>query len=163
TTIISTVNSLTLSPALSALLLKPRQKGTYQALPWPAFVVLGGWAGYVWLGPSFLDHAGSAARLASPAFASYLLDLGPALGIPSQAMGYLLVNIQLPDSAAVERTQRVLDEIDDIARNKGEIFHLKPEEKVHGVRSTVAIAGQSMLLNAFGSNFGTMFLTLDEF
>ena len=44
-TVISAFNSLTLSPALSALLLRPRQKGVFQALPWPAFVAAGGWAG----------------------------------------------------------------------------------------------------------------------
>src|SRR5579884_1457964 len=49
-TIISAFNSLTLSPALAALLLRPRTKGVYQALPWPAFVVAGGWAGYALLG-----------------------------------------------------------------------------------------------------------------
>ena len=45
-TIISTFNSLTLSPALAAMLLKPRRKGHYQALPWPAFLILGCWAGF---------------------------------------------------------------------------------------------------------------------
>ena len=50
-TVISAFNSLTLSPALAALLLKPRQKGVFQALPWPAFVGIGGWAGYALLGP----------------------------------------------------------------------------------------------------------------
>ena len=51
-TVISAFNSLTLSPALSALLLRPRQKGVFQALPWPAFVAVGGWAGYALLGPA---------------------------------------------------------------------------------------------------------------
>ena len=35
--------------------------------------------------------------------------------IPSQDMGYLLVNVQLPDSASLERTQHVLDQINKIA------------------------------------------------
>ena len=35
-------------------------------------------------------------------------------------MGYLLVNVQLPDSASLERTQKVLDRInDDRARDPG--------------------------------------------
>src|SRR5437867_9962917 len=46
-TLISAFNSLTLSPALAALLLKPRAKGTYQALPRMSFVLLGAWAAYV--------------------------------------------------------------------------------------------------------------------
>ena len=47
---ISAFNSLTLSPALAALLLRPRVKGVFQALPWPAFVAAGGWMGYAFLG-----------------------------------------------------------------------------------------------------------------
>ena len=50
-TVLSTINSLTLSPALSAMLLRPRQKGKYEALPRLAFVALGAWQGYVGLGP----------------------------------------------------------------------------------------------------------------
>src|SRR3954466_7007637 len=44
-TVISAFNSLTLSPALAALLLRPRQKGVYQALPRVAFVAIGCWLG----------------------------------------------------------------------------------------------------------------------
>src|SRR5262249_13908302 len=58
---ISAFHSLTLSPALAALLLKPRVKGVFQALPWPAFVAVGGWAGYTLMGPrlpELLDRFG---------------------------------------------------------------------------------------------------------
>src|SRR3954451_9900455 len=41
-TIISAFNSLTLSPALCALLLKPREKGSYTTLPRLAFLIVGG-------------------------------------------------------------------------------------------------------------------------
>src|SRR5262249_44797186 len=63
-TILSTFNSLTLSPALAALLLKPRRKGVYQTLPWPAFLILGCWAGYTRLGPYLLRHASATEMLA---------------------------------------------------------------------------------------------------
>ncbi len=71
--------------------------------------------------------------------------------IPSQDMGYMLVNIQLPDSASLERTKRVIEQINEIAT------------RAPGVSATVGIAGQSLLLNAYGSNFATMFVTLEEF
>src|SRR5262249_16444078 len=45
-TLISAFNSLTLSPALSALLLRPRQKGKFDTLPWFAFVPIGAWLGH---------------------------------------------------------------------------------------------------------------------
>ena len=50
-TIISTFNSLTLSPALSALLLRERDRETHEALPRLAFPLCGGMAGYYWLSP----------------------------------------------------------------------------------------------------------------
>ena len=50
-TIISTFNSLTLSPALSAILLRERDKETHEALPRLAFPVLGCWLAYEWLVP----------------------------------------------------------------------------------------------------------------
>jgi multidrug efflux pump len=50
-TVISTFNSLTLSPALSALLLRERDKETHEVLPRLAFPLLGGWLAYVWLAP----------------------------------------------------------------------------------------------------------------
>ena len=45
-TVISAFNSLTLSPALSALLLKRRKKGHFEPLPWFAFPPMGAWLGY---------------------------------------------------------------------------------------------------------------------
>ena len=53
--------------------------------------------------------------------------------IPSQDMGYLLVNIQLPDSASLERTQNVIVKMEEIAH------------KIKGVDATVGVAGQSLL------------------
>jgi multidrug efflux pump subunit AcrB len=50
-TIISTFNSLTLSPALAAVLLQERDKDTHEALPRVAFPALGGWLGYQFLSP----------------------------------------------------------------------------------------------------------------
>jgi multidrug efflux pump len=48
-TVLSAFNSLTLSPALAALLLKPRQEGHDEALPRPFFLILGGWVGWAFL------------------------------------------------------------------------------------------------------------------
>ena len=45
-TIISAFNSLTLSPALAALLLKRREKGHFEPLPWFAYPPLGAWLGH---------------------------------------------------------------------------------------------------------------------
>ncbi|MCE9553955.1 MAG: efflux RND transporter permease subunit, partial [Planctomycetes bacterium] len=55
-TLISAFNSLTLSPALCAMLLQPREKGNFEALPRPAFVLIGGWLCWQYLLPPFALH-----------------------------------------------------------------------------------------------------------
>ncbi len=77
--------------------------------------------------------------------------LVPSGFIPEQDKGYLLVNVQLPDGAAVERTQEVMRRIEQMAR------------KTPGVAHTVALSGQSLLLGANAPNFGSMYVMLDEF
>jgi multidrug efflux pump len=91
--------------------------------------------------------------------------------IPMQDQGYLLVNVQLPDSASVQRTQEVMVRLQRIALgdNPDKFFGAKPEpgEKTYpgipGINHTVSIAGQSSLLSANGSNFGSCYVVLDDF
>jgi multidrug efflux pump len=71
--------------------------------------------------------------------------------IPEQDKGYLIVNVQLPDGASVQRTKQVMDRIGDIA-------HDTP-----GVAHTVATSGQSVLLNGNASNWGSMYVMLEPF
>src|SRR4029078_13443170 len=71
--------------------------------------------------------------------------------IPSQDKGYLLVNVQLPDSSSLERTQAVMSRGEDLTGRQP------------GVSHTLAIAGQSILMNANAPNFGAMYVMLDEF
>jgi multidrug efflux pump subunit AcrB len=227
-TIISAFNSLTLSPALSAVLLRSRAKGGHEVLPRVAYIPLGGWAGYAWGTPwlaAWLEKllpllsadraallvpitgwiavtiailagatiggllsrplnwivngsfhlfnvgfdrctnvytwtVGRALRLSALVLLLYggLLALtywgftkAPSGFIPMQDKGYLLVNVQLPDAASVERTQRIMRRIEAITR------------KDRGVKHTVAVAGQSILLNANAPNFGAMYVMLKDF
>jgi multidrug efflux pump len=71
--------------------------------------------------------------------------------IPNQDKGYLIVNIQLPDSSSLERTAEVVKQVHEIA------------SKTPGVAHTIGIPGQSFVLNAVNSNFGSMFVILDDF
>ncbi len=71
--------------------------------------------------------------------------------IPNQDKGYLIVNIQLPDSASLERTVEVVKRVEKIAK------------ETHGVAHTIGIPGQSFVLNAVNSNFGSMFVILEDF
>ncbi|QJW99553.1 efflux RND transporter permease subunit [Frigoriglobus tundricola] len=71
--------------------------------------------------------------------------------IPQQDKGYLILNVQLPDSASVERTEAVMADIEDIARN------------TPGVKHTLGISGRSIILNANAPNLGSMYVMLDGF
>ena len=71
-TMISTFNSLTLSPALSALLLRPRDQGQPEVLPRLLYAGVGGWAGYVHLTPWLTHWVGGLPGLAPDATARLL-------------------------------------------------------------------------------------------
>jgi multidrug efflux pump len=71
--------------------------------------------------------------------------------IPIQDKGYLLANIQLPDSASLERTVEATAAVEKIAL------------ETPGVDHTLAIPGISFVLNANSSNYGSMFITFKPF
>jgi multidrug efflux pump len=75
----------------------------------------------------------------------------PSGFVPAQDKGYLIANIQLPDSASLERTVEVTAAVEKIAL------------ETPGVAHTLAIPGQSFVLNAFSSNYGAMFITFKPF
>src|SRR5271166_1732999 len=71
--------------------------------------------------------------------------------IPQQDKGYLILNVQLPDSASVERTESVMAHIETLAR------------ETPGVEHTVGVSGQSLILGANAPNLGSMYILLKEF
>ncbi|HEX4072124.1 MAG TPA: efflux RND transporter permease subunit, partial [Planctomycetaceae bacterium] len=71
--------------------------------------------------------------------------------IPTQDQGYLLVNVQLPDSQSLQRTEVIMQKLTDIAHS------------VPGVAHTVSISGTSFLLSTNGSNLGSMFVVLKDY
>jgi multidrug efflux pump len=71
--------------------------------------------------------------------------------VPIQDKGYLVANIQLPDSASLERTVEVTDAVEKIAL------------ETPGVAHTVAIPGTSFVLNANSSNYANIFIILNPF
>ena len=71
--------------------------------------------------------------------------------IPSQDKGRLVVNMQLPDSASLERTNAVAETVERIAHDTPGIAH------------TITNPGRSFVFNAIGSNLGSMFIPLEPF
>jgi len=81
----------------------------------------------------------------------WIFERAPTGFIPQQDQGRLIVNIQLPDSASLQRTMDVVAQVDAIARRDP------------GVAHSVGIAGLSFLLSADSCNFASMFLVLKPF
>jgi multidrug efflux pump len=163
-TILSAFNSLTLSPALCAILLKQRHEHR-DPLSWLLNFSLGWFfrlfnqgfslciSGYMWMVGKLLRLS----LLVLLVYGGLLYVTGWSFGrmptgfIPDQDQGYLFVVVQLPDSASLERTDAAMAHIDDIIR------HTK------GVAHTIRIAGMSFVMGANGSHLGTMFVVLDPF
>jgi multidrug efflux pump len=71
--------------------------------------------------------------------------------VPQQDMGRCLAGVQLPDSASLERTKKVMLQIEEIARD------------TPGVDHTIAVCGVSFVLQSNGPNFGSLFIVLKPF
>lgn len=85
----------------------------------------------------------------------------PTAFIPVQDQGYLLVNVQLPDSASLQRTTDVMMQL-----NKIVLGDPNDKEKYPGIPNcdhTVMAAGYSALLGVNAPNYGTCFITLSDF
>jgi multidrug efflux pump len=75
----------------------------------------------------------------------------PAGFIPEQDKGYLVVNAQLPEGAALERTEEVVNKLTEISL------------KTEGVAHTIGMPGYSALLGTNISNVGGMYVILAPF
>jgi len=91
--------------------------------------------------------------------------------IPDQDQGYLLVNVQLPDAASVQRTSQVMKRLERIVLGDDTGLYKGPEapkgekryEGIAGAADVLTIAGSSFLLSTNASNLGTAFVTLKPF
>jgi multidrug efflux pump len=163
-TVISTFNSLTLSPALAALLLQPHGAPRDRLSRVIDFAF--GWffRGFNRFFRRSADvYSGGVARVLghkSAAMALYVLLIGvawlafqavPRGFVPAQDKQYLVGFAQLPDGAALDRTEDVIRRMSDIAL------------KQPGVEAAVAFPGIS--LNGFtnSANAGVVFVTLKPF
>ena len=163
-TVISAVNSLTLSPALAAMLLR-----SHDAPKDLLTRVLDGLLGWFFRGFNRLFAAGSGAYsggvsrvigrksammgvyLALVGVAYVLFQAVPGGFVPAQDKQYLVGFAQLPDAASLDRSEDVINRMGDIAA------------KQPGAVNNIAFPGLS--INGFtnSSNSGIVFVSLDEF
>ncbi|MEQ1800850.1 MAG: multidrug efflux RND transporter permease subunit [Gammaproteobacteria bacterium] len=161
---ISALNSLTLSPALGAILLRHKDAPP-DRLDRVLERVLGGIfrgfnRGFETLREAYGRAVCRTVRrpgLALGAFAAMLALTGvgfylvPTGFIPQQDQGYLITIIELPKGSSLERTTEVVQRATQIAL------------KTPGVERVVAFAGLSVVTNSNASHSGTVFTGLKDF
>jgi multidrug efflux pump len=163
-TVISAFNSLTLSPALCAVLLK--EHGT--AKDWFSHAMDKGlgWffrpfnRAFAWSGDKYSAGVGATLRKSVIALALYaglvfLTGWGfnkvPTGFVPVQDKQYLVAFAQLPEAASLDRTDAVIRRMSDIGM------------KIPGVQSAVAFPGLSISGFSVAPNAGIVFFCLDSF
>ncbi len=146
---ISTINALTLSPALCAMLLKPPAKERPRI-----FQAFNNGLGAI---RDFYIRMLNA--LSTRVLASILIIVGIFAGtyalvrvlptgfIPSEDQGHLFANVQLPNAAAIGRTEQTVAQVQTILRN------------TPGVDNVIGISGMS-LIGGGGSNAGMVIAAL---
>lgn len=151
--LISAFNALTLSPALSALLLRPRKKskGILGKFFGGFNRVLGSAThGYVnWSHALIRKAFVGMAILALFAIADLLIGQKlPTSFLPEEDYGYTFLNVQLPPAASLERTDQVLKKVEGILL------------KTEGIQYFNTVAGFSLLSRTSASYQGFFFIGL---
>ncbi|WP_206861882.1 efflux RND transporter permease subunit [Lysobacter changpingensis] len=163
-TVISAINSLTLSPALAARLLKPH--GAPKDL-----LSRGIERGFGWIFRPFNRFFGTAAERyqnsvgkvlgrRGAVFVVYagllvatglMFQLVPRGFVPVQDKSYLIAGIKMPEGSSIERTDAALKKIGEIAMS------------IEGVQNDVAFPGLNPLQFSNTPNYGVTFINLKPF
>jgi len=143
--LVSAFNALTLTPALSAMLLRPSAGATgvlQRFYAWFNRGLTAATRGYVRVSHALVRKAaiGIAALALFGAGDYLLLKKLPTSFVPEEDYGYFLVNVQLPPAASLART-------DDICRRIEQIL-----SENHNVAGTATIAGFSLISRVSADN-----------
>ncbi len=147
---ISAFNSLTLSPALSAAMLRHSPKGSSFVFRWFN-------AGFDWLSHAYSRSVRQFVRFGWALVGVFALLVAGAYGLsravpttflPVEDQGYFFVVVQAPDGASLERT-------DAVARHVRDILEATPGVEIAGF-----ISGLNFLTNAAQSNSAVEFAIL---
>ena len=157
-TVISCFVSLTLSPALCAVLFKSRGVNEGSRPNWLALTVGKGFGafngGFEWLSTSYARLTRRLVQVTGVMLVAYAVLIGlagfqfaraPSGFIPEQDQGYLISVVQLPAGATLDRTETVLKQAIDIILTTRGVEHVAPFAGLDATTFTVA------------SNAGTIF------
>lgn len=140
--LISSINALTLSPALCAILLKPQRGPRTGVMGWISDRI--DWArdGYAAVAGAIARRAavGGVLILAALGGSGWLMTIVPTGFLPAEDQGAYFVEVRLPEAASVNRTAQALTEVEQIVAAQP------------GVMSVVSVGGFSLLDGAARSS-----------
>ncbi|MDP8990940.1 MAG: multidrug efflux RND transporter permease subunit [Acidobacteriota bacterium] len=150
--LISAFSALSLSPALCAMMLRPKKESSLQSWLFAGFN-----RGFTWTTHRYLGGVGRLLRkplLTMAVLGAFFVCAGalfrqlPSGFLPDEDQGVVLCSIRLPDGASVERTRRVTEQIDTILRS------------IPGVTDATVLGGTDIATGTVNSNVATIFATL---
>jgi HAE1 family hydrophobic/amphiphilic exporter-1 len=153
--VLSAFNALTLSPALAALLLKPKEEShglLRKFFDWFNRMFGHATEGYVRLSGALIRKSAVAVIMlvAFSVAVGFLANKVPSSFLPDEDQGYFYLNLQLPNAASFQRT-------DEVTRRIEKIMAETP-----GVEYTTTVVGFSLLSFVRTSYNGFFFITLKE-
>ncbi|MEE8386239.1 MAG: efflux RND transporter permease subunit, partial [Dehalococcoidia bacterium] len=151
-TVFSSVNALTLSPALAGMLLRPSPEKRGVIFSKFNALLETGTRRYLGVVNKMVRRVGAMMLIYAGIIVATWLGLTrlPSAFIPDEDQGYFYANVQLPDGASMERTGHVLDRINEVLA------------RTPGVEHYITIGGYSFLNSVQGSNYGAIIATLEK-
>jgi len=155
--ILSAINALTLSPALAAIFLKPKNGKDKKNGGIHVFYTLFN-TGFEAVKEKYLKSVGFISKkiwmiiLAVAVFSAgfyALMKTTPSGFVPEEDMGTVFVNISLPPSSSLERTAVISAQVDSIAKT------------IPGIRKVLRTSGRNMMAGS-GSSYAMVILELEN-
>lgn len=155
--VISGVNALTLTPALCAIILKPHDHNKKKNIVDKLFQRFNN--GFDKLTKGYTNVLSKFATRTTVTFGLLFLFIGltwatskflPGGFIPMEDQGMAYVSVTTPQGATVERTEKVLDEVTEIAK------------KIEGVENVTTLAGYSIVTEIAGASYGMAMINLKD-
>ena len=153
--ILSAFNALSLSPALAALLLKPKKESRgllRRFFDWFNRLFLSATNQYLRLSGALLRKSvvAFAVLVAAGAGAAFFSSRLPTSFLPSEDQGYMFMHLQLPNASSLERTEAAAAKVEQTLL------------KTPGIKYVTRVAGFSLLSFVSTSYTGLFFVTLDD-
>jgi hydrophobe/amphiphile efflux-1 (HAE1) family protein len=152
--LVSSLNALTLSPAIAAIIIKRRAQDEKKFIGFELFE-----KGFNWLTDRYTSFITLLVKLRYGVLALFFALIGviyfmfittPTGFVPSEDKGVYMVAMNLKPGSSIERTVEVRKEVEEIVAG------------IEGVKDVIVIDGYNVVTSSLDGSAGAMFVTLDH-